>query len=518
MAARTWDESRAAERIQNRLNELPLADIEIKDYVRDTSLEDLPRNVAYRVDGVHIYVDILNIDDMLQVTAVEGETCHRRTLRFLNLHYRAVSRILNRVDAIQVDFHNQRLHAVVAKPYSDEAGRIHRAIAIAQLISDVLGQTGEDADHPSAVVRVGIDSGVALAVNNGRRGYREPLFLGHPANHAAKRAGGSQKSGIYATNHVRHVIGLAEVDNVDVDRLSDSDISASVAEAGLDVDAATIVGEWQEDLEENPIGAFSFSAHTPPFSNLDIEALSVKNSRRQDAISIYSDIDGFTAYVDRNMMNDDEAKKVVRALHVLRSELDSTLHADFAGRKVRFIGDCIHGLIVEGTAQTTDVEETISNAVLCAAGMRSSFNLTLKKLQASGIDASSLGLQVGFEFGPMTVTRLGMKGDLIRCSVSRGVLASENEQLRCRGNETSIGPIASASGSKPVKDIFGDTRKRANLDYDTAVTELSAKGDRAAKASKSATASSMLKRAAVAPSAFEFPNRPVKPSKPAGFA
>ncbi len=52
-----------------------------------------------------------------------------------------------------------------------------------------------------------------------------------------------------------------------------------------------------------------------------------------------------------------------------------------------------------------------------------------------------------FEYGPMTVTRLGMKGELVRCSVSRGVLAAENEQSRCRGNGTAMGAIAYSSGT-----------------------------------------------------------------------
>ena len=88
------------------------------------------------------------------------------------------------------------------------------------------------------------------------------------------------------------------------------------------------------------------------------------------------------------------------------------LHTDFAGRKVRFIGDCVTGLLVEGTAQTTDAIGTISNMTLCAGGMRSSFNLALPKLEASGVDASGLGLAIGFEYGPMNVTRLGIKGEL----------------------------------------------------------------------------------------------------------
>ena len=62
-----------------------------------------------------------------------------------------------------------------------------------------------------------------------------------------------------------------------------------------------------------------------------------------------------------------------------------------------------------------------------------------RSLKQDGTDASGLGLQIGFEYGPMNVTRLGMKGELVRCSVSRGVLTAEKEQGRCRGNETAIG-------------------------------------------------------------------------------
>jgi len=215
VATRSWNKDRATKRIDSKISGLPLKAIEIKEYVRDTDLTNLPGNVAYRVDGVHLYADILNLSHMLHVTDVEGETCHRRTLRFLNLHYRAVYRIIQRVDAIFVDFHNQRLHSVVSKPYDAGADRVHKAVAMGQLIMDVLAQTGEDADHPPAKVRIGIDTGKALAVNNGRRGHREPLFLGVPANHAAKRAGGGKFIGIYLTNEARTVIGLKKVDNED---------------------------------------------------------------------------------------------------------------------------------------------------------------------------------------------------------------------------------------------------------------------------------------------------------------
>ncbi len=266
------------------------------------------------------------------------------------------------------------------------------------------------------------------------------------------------------------------------------------------------------------MATFEFTGHTPPYATLDIETLSAKNSRRQDAATVYGDLDGFTAYVGANIATDAGAKNVVRTLHVLRSELDAVLHEDFQGRKVRFIGDCVHGLLVEGTAQTTEVEETISNMTFCAAAMRSSFDIALKRLKEKGTDASSLGLAIGFEFGPMNVTRLGMKGELIRCSVSRGVVAAEKEQSRCNGSETAIGSIACEKASSALRDIFGATRKRAKLDYDIAVNEMSAKGDKAARATKAMAASSLLQPASAAAAPLAFPNRQTGPAKPDGFA
>ncbi len=518
MGSRTWKKDCAEQRIATRIREVE--SVEIRDYVRETSLSDIRNGLAYRVDGVHLYVDILNLDQMLDATDFEGVTVHRRTLRFLNLHYRAVRRILLAVDGIQVDFHNQRLHAVFAKPYGDEIARIHRAVATAQLIIDVLKLTGEDEDDPlpGAKVRVGIDSGVALAVNNGRRGHREPLFLGSPANLAAKRAGGGQASGIYLTNTARSTIGLAEVGNVDRSPLTTQEVEDSQDQAELDVTVDHIYKEWQEGLSKNPIGKFEFSAHTPPFRDLDIEVLTSANSRRQDAISIYADIDGFTSYVGDRVDDDDSAKDVVRVLHVLRSELDSVLSNDFAGRKIRFIGDCIHGVMVEGTAATTDAIETITNAVLCAGALRSSFELALTLLDDEGIDVGELGLAIGIEYGTIAITRLGVKGEKIRCCISRAVLTSEEEQLRCNGSQTAIGLSAKGNASASIANLFGDTRRCSSLIYDT-VTSALERGSESKQSSQSTGGLLRPATAAVSAAGFSFPARAAGPSKtPAGFA
>lgn len=479
--ANAWNYDRAVEHIDSKIEDVRT--VNIKEYKREMSLENIPTNTAYRVDGVHLYADITNLEEILNVTQVEGETCHKRTLRFLNLHYRAVDRILNQTETKRVDFHNQRLHALISKPYNTEenaeATRVHKAVAIAQIIIDVLAETGdEDEQIPSAKIRVGIDTGKALAVNNGRSGNREPLFLGEPANHAAKLASNAKPTGIYLTNEARTAIGLAEADKPAQTPLTRAQVSECIEKADLGLSKDNIVKDWKADLKKNPIGAFELSRHTPPFCNIDIEALTPGNTRRQEAVSIYADIDGFTNYVAKHI--EDSPEDLIRVLHVVRAELERVLSKEFKGRRVRFVGDCVHGLICEGTAHTTDEKETISAATLLAGAFRSSFDLALERLEDEGYETGDLGLAIGFDYGPMTITRLGLKSDRVRCSVSRGVLESENQQKRCTGVETAIGAEARKVASDAVKTLFGTQRKVKDLDFNEAAEALSDAGDKSA--------------------------------------
>ncbi|PVE55382.1 adenylate/guanylate cyclase domain-containing protein [Rhizobium rhizogenes] len=481
--ANVWKYDRAKAAIDARIKDVK--DVQVLDYKRDTSLTSIPTNRAYRVDGVHIYVEIVNFDDMLWSTETEGETCHKRALRFLNLHYRAVHRILSEADVIRVDFHNQRLHAVVTKPYGTASAedRVNRAVAVAKLIVDVLAETGDDDEKiPDARVRVGIDTGTSLAVNNGRSGNREPLFLGRPANIAAKLASNNKAVGIYLSNEAREAIDLDTVVDPAKEKLADEEIEDCEASGKLGLSRDKIVAEWRKDIKANPIGAFEFSRTTPPLKNLDISLLTPGNSRRMEMVSIYADVDNFTAYVNAHI--DDDPEDVVRCLHVIRAELDRVISADFSGRRIRFIGDCIHGHILEGTAHNTDTHETVSTSVLCAGALRSSFDLALERLEANKVDTDDLGLAIGFEFGPSVITRLGMQGKRIRCSTGRSVPASEKEQKRCNGEQTAIGQRAYDDGPASVRKLFGSSRRIANLTYDDALESLAADNNAVAKVAR----------------------------------
>ncbi|MBN0669079.1 transcriptional regulator, partial [Pseudomonas aeruginosa] len=106
-----------------------------------------------------------------------------------------------------------------------------------------------------------------------------------------------------------------------------------------DVTSDEIVEEWREDLKKNPIGGYQFSRQTPPLRDMDIYSLTPANSKRQEMVSLYADIDGFTAYVADHI--NEKTDDVVRTLHVIRSELERVVTSDFEGRRVRFIGDCV---------------------------------------------------------------------------------------------------------------------------------------------------------------------------------
>ena len=204
----------------------------------------------------------------------------------------------------------------------------------------------------------------------------EPLFLGHPANWAAKLSVGEDE-GIFLSNDGRRVLGWKTINDERGTALTADEILECQNKTTLGTDKDAVVKAWRKDLEDNPIGAFEFYRHTPPLSTMDILKLTPGNSHRQELVSLYGDIDGFTKYVQRNI--DDKPEDVVRTFHVIRSELDAALMADFGGRRIRFVGDCIHGLLCEGTAQTFDEKDTVSSSTLCAGGLRSGFELSLEK-------------------------------------------------------------------------------------------------------------------------------------------
>ncbi|MGA1805223.1 hypothetical protein [Rhizobium sp. HT1-10] len=145
---------------------------------------DIPPDTAIQVEGVHVYIQMLDFAAAMTERERETEASHRRVLSMLHLNYAACDQVAEEFEAQRVDFHGARMHAVIVSPPGpgNEKERAERALAFADAAKRAIEEVGRVTENGrySTRIRVGVDSGSAVAVNSGTKDEREPLFLGAP--------------------------------------------------------------------------------------------------------------------------------------------------------------------------------------------------------------------------------------------------------------------------------------------------------------------------------------------------
>lgn len=495
-----WNRARAEERIAKLLESVPSvrtvdlttelfpqllsevrAGLRVSADIRP-SLRNIPRTQAVLVDGVHVYARLANYDEFRLEGNQETETGHRRGLNFLHLHYAASDRIIEDFGAVRIDYHGGRLHCVVADPIDDEQARIAKAIELAQRLIEFAAVADREIANGGyqARLKIGIDSGKCVAINSGSGHEQEPLFLGNAANYAAKLTDGDGE-GIFLSNRVRAILGMGTLTSLAEERSFGLDagtkLRASTLATTRHPELAVIfdtgmgaydrlINEWKADLRDfreyaGGQSAFVFHEHTPPLKTIDFSGLSPSKSIRMPLTSIFGDVSGYTAFVE-NAMQTGQVSTAIRAIHVIRGELHNVLRTDFDSRKVRYIGDCIHGLLAVGKPGEIDVQRSTIEAVKCGAAMRSSFNVIKETLP----NLDTLGLAIGIEAGITPISRIGRRGDgSVRVASSSATIVSEMEQSEATGDQLAIGPAAYDSLPVHIKRAF-EGRKIDGLDSD----------------------------------------------------
>lgn len=113
-------------------------------------------------------------------------------------------------------------------------------------------------------------------------------------------------------------------------------------------------------------------------------------------------------------------------------------------------------------------DKSVDVATEAVAGIRSSFNMCLDKLNESfaidGID--DLGLAIGYEIGDVSLTRVGKRNDTSRYAIGISTIESEEAQKVCKGNETKIGKDAYDNLSDKYKTLFKN-QVAADLTYES---------------------------------------------------
>ncbi len=489
-----WNKERAIKRIENFIKDVPEGSIAVEQfsqYALRRKMEKaagilqeeragqivIPRNRAIQTHGVHVYANLMDFNSVLEEIGIETVASHRRALEFLNAHYSACDVLTEEFGLQRVDFHGPRLHAVVLAPegIENEAERIRIAIAFSAAFRELVAELSQKHPEFETRVRIGIDSGPAVAINDGTRSDAEPLFIGSPANKAAKLAEGDDP-GIYFSDRAESARAGGSLLNVGpLSSITEAEVLAKHYRPSEDKEGTgTLLRDAYDQVEARLIKSdnktfgsepsFSFHYKEPPLSTIKFKDHPPSNAIRMELCSIFADIDGFTAYIDAAIISGTVAQAVAN-LFVIRRELAAVLQEDFRGRKVRYIGDCLHGVLAEGDARQTDTKKTINQSVLTLGALRSSFELCQSKL--AGLQ--DLGIAIGTDVGETPICRVGLRGEAsVRIAASRATCHSENEQRRCDGSQSAIGQKAYAEASVAVRRQFGGNRIIDNLDYPSA--------------------------------------------------
>lgn len=474
----SWNSARSRRRILEHLETAPEFDANLSLAKRQRMLVEarakglmdrMSSRKAFLVEGAHLYGQLLDFDQVVgESDGRETESSHRNLLRFLNMHYRLWDAIVEGDDADRVDYHGARMHGIVTVPENQPHNQIRRAVALAAKLGEATRRVASAYGFP-ARIRFGIDQGMCVALTTGREHERDTLFLGSPANYAAKLAAGGDEEGIFLTQTAQSTVGATNLrtkglmgENVLARDFIDEAIRTNPFDR-IDRAADRIIAE----AENEP--TFIFHRVTPPLLAVKFRELYPSNSIRMEMASLFADIDGFTAFVDAAIRSGGEAvKRAARGIHVIREELNDVLKDDFGGKRVRFIGDCIQGVIAEGERRD-DGSATVREAVYCAAAMKSSFELCQEIV--GGL--AEIDLAIGIEHGPVPLTRLGQRGDeSVRCASGRAVVVAGRVQGSIDGGGMKLGPAAAGLADATTRRHFANAS--SIIDYDSAVDLLGA--------------------------------------------
>lgn len=426
-----WDYDRSFDRVQSHLD--GMGQIEIKPYTRDMDLETLSETRCRDIYGAHVYAEIRNLSALVSKRTTKAE--RQELVQATHLFQREVARIATAVGAERIHFQGGRVHLLVHHPINDAAG-ISRKAVLLQLILDRFGVVF-NAEFPNledVEIRSGADMGNAIGTRNGTDGDRELLFLGAPANHAAKLLAADT-----APRRLTKVMVDELPDDLAAITVKDDDtfklIRPSADELQDLLDRYSV--SWSADACADRLkdDRRQFLAEKAGLwgaaTKIKFDELSFTNSKLVSAATLYGDVSGFTAYIDA--ATTDEAKReALRAFHAIRREMARVVKDDFNGVRVQFQGDRVQAIY---HLPNDDAAGISDEAVRAAAGLQSSFEKVLKQLLPK---IAGLGLAVGISRGDTIAARLGERAHRDRICLGEEVLRAERNEERVGQYEIGI--------------------------------------------------------------------------------
>ena len=460
-----WKYDVSKKRIESYL--AGLGEIEIEKLSREADLESLLTETRCReIYGAHVYVTISNFPRLASENAETEE--YRRLIQALHVYQREVNRIVedrDGVDGLAIHFQGQKLHALLYRPIDDARVLATRGVVLQLILRDFVHEVFNPAfpKFDDFSVAGGADIGDVIGTKNGTKGDRELLFLGNPANYAAKIIAGNGMlrvtDRVFAElpDQLRDIcvpVGNGEkyrLQALTAEELDDllDDLAEESAALDIQWDREASRERVDEDKQNTPLKDIEYSGAT---ELIDLDALSVRNNKRVDGASMFADVSGFTAYIEAA---ETRAMKraALRVFHTIRHEMSRVIRDDYPGVRVQYQGDRVQALY---HLPNDDVSKVVDDAVTAGAAIQSSLTVVQELLP----EAKDLSMAVGVDHGVTLATKLGSRGQRDRICIGEPVDGAAACEEAATGGEVAITERVYESLPEQLRSLFSHDEDR----------------------------------------------------------
>jgi class 3 adenylate cyclase len=430
----SWNYQRSMDRIRKHLEDM--GEIEVEKLRKEADLEQLLSETICRdIYGAHVYVQVSNFA-RLASDGPYAEDDYKCLIQGVHIYERAVTRIVKGLGGVLVHFQGPKLHALFYRPIDDGEALATRAALLQLVLKDFVKTIFNPAfpDCDDFTIAGGTDLGNAIGTMDGINGDRELLFVGAPANHAAKII--STANRLRLTQQVYEALpeDLRAMCFQTVDGhyqalpVSSDDLDALLKTHKLTWNRGECARQIEEDKARFPLDDIAYSSAE---FLIEVDDLSIFDNKCVFGASIFADVSGFTRYIDA-ATSDEEKQEALRVFHAIRKETARVITGDFNGARIQYQGDRIQGLF----HLPQDDEEAISQKVVEAAvGLQSSMGYTLK---ACLPEVQDLRLAIGIDMGTTLVSKLGARGQRDRICLGEEVESAAQLEERSEGGQIAV--------------------------------------------------------------------------------
>lgn len=433
----SWKYDDSKKRVQAHADNI--GEIEIKKLTREADLNSLLSETCCReIFGAHVYFTVCNFAKMATEDGSD-ETEYKRLIQAIHIYQREVARIVehnDKFDGVRIHFQGAKLHSLFYRPIDDSEKIATKAFFLQLVLKDFT----QNVFNPSFKfyedfeIASGADIGNAIGTKNGSKNDRELLFLGAPANYAAKIINKSGQlritKALFDSLPEKLQDFCFEIDeNIQqIKTISQEKLDELLVQYGISWDREASENRIKDDKKDFPLKDIKYSSAD---NLINIDSLGINNNKRVLASSVFGDVTGFTAYID-SADTDEKKQEALKVLHVIRKEMATVVKKDFEGIRVQFQGDRVQGIFhLPKDEESKIAEESVESAI----GLQSSMEKTIKAVLP---EASHLKLAVGVDIDMTLLTKLGTHAHRDRICIGKGVEDAAKYEEKCNGGQIGI--------------------------------------------------------------------------------